>query len=205
MPGALQSDRVLLVEGDDDKHVVLNLLRGLQPGVPKFDIVDRKGIGNLVPAIGPEIKAPGRVAVGILVDANDNPDRRWQAISDRVRNVGINPPPAMDPGGTVIEGRPRVGIWLMPDNRSAGELEDFIARLIPTGDPVWPKAQAYIEDIPVADRKFAAGKIQRARIHAWLAAREEPRKMGAAIHARDLNAAAPLASTFSAWLRALFR
>ena len=204
MPGALQSDRVLLVEGDDDKHVVGRLSQS-QPDMPEFDIRDKNGFSNLVPAIGPEIKVAGRVAVGILVDANDNPDRRWQAISDRVRNVGINPPPAMDPGGTVIEGRPRVGIWLMPDNGSAGELEDFIARLIPAGDPVWPKAQAYIEDIPVADRKFAAGKIQRARIHAWLAAREEPRKMGAAIRTRDLNAAAPLATTFSAWLRALFR
>ena len=200
MPGALQSDRVLLVEGVDDKHVVRHLSQP-QPDMPEFDILDKNGFSNLVDAIGPEIKVAGRVAVGILVDANDNPDQRWQAVSDRVWKAGIEAPPLE----TVIEGRPRVGVWLMPDNGSAGELEDFIARLIPTGDPVWPKAQAYIEGIPVADRKFAEGKLQRARIHAWLAARREPRKMGTAIGAGDLNAAAPLATTFSAWLRALFR
>ena len=100
-----------------------------------------------------------------------------------------------------IEGRPRVGVWLMPDNRSAGELEDFILRLMPAGDAIWPRARRYIDDIPAADRKFATGKTLRAEIHAWLATRAAPRKMGAAIGAGDLNITDPLASQFVGWLR----
>ena len=173
--------------------------------MPEFDILDKKGFPNLEVAIGPEIKAPGRIVVGILADANDYPDRRWQAIADRLRNANFEPPPALEPDGTIIEDTPRVGIWLMPDNRSADELEDFIERLIPTGDPVWPLAQAYINGIPTADRKFSDGKVQRARIHAWLAARAEPRKMGGAIGAGDLDATLPPAIAFTAWLRELFR
>ena len=80
----------------------------------------------------------------------------------------------------------------------------FIQRLLPADDPVWPLAQRYIDDIPEAHRKFAAGKILRAKIHAWLATRAEPRKMGSAISRGDLNATDPLARRFVDWLRRLF-
>ena len=92
----------------------------------------------------------------------------------------------------------------MPDNGSAGELEDFVRRLLPAGDPVWPRAQRYIDDIPTAHREFTTGKILRAQIHTWLATRKEPRKMGVAIGAGDLNASHPLATQFVDWLRRLF-
>ena len=100
--------------------------------------------------------------------------------------------------------RPRVGIWLMPDNQSPGEIEDFVAAMIPDGDPVRPLAERYIDGIPEADRKFAEGKIPRAKIHAWLAAREDPRRMGAAIGAGDLDTEVTLCQSFAAWLRRLF-
>ena len=92
----------------------------------------------------------------------------------------------------------------MPDNGSSGELEDFIMRMIPADDPVWPRVKCYIDGIPEAEREFKLQKTQRARIHAWLAARKEPRKMGAAIGAGDLDTAAPIATDLIAWLRRLF-
>ncbi len=92
----------------------------------------------------------------------------------------------------------------MPDNDKKGQLEDFIQELIPGGDPIWPLAEAYIDKIPPAERKFKSQEIQRAKIHAWLAAREEPRKMGLAIRVRDLDADAQSAMRFMAWLRRLF-
>ena len=109
--------------------------------------------------------------------------------------------------GTVIpetEDLPRVGIWLMPDNQSTGELEDFVARMIPGDDPVWPLSEDYIEGIPSEDRKFAQSKTQRAKVHAWLAAREDPRQMGQAIRARDLEVNGELCEKFVSWLRRLF-
>lgn len=172
--------------------------------MPDFSISDKNGFPNLKAAISPEIKVPGRTALGILVDANDDCNARWQAIDHHLRQAAVNAPTHATPTGTVVEGRPRVGIWLMPNNRSAGELEDFIERLMPTNDPIWPKARRYIDGIPAADRKFATGKILRAEIHAWLATRAAPRKMGAAIGAGDLNATHPLATQFVDWLRRLF-
>ena len=203
MADELPPSRLLLVEGGDDYHVVRHFL-DRQTDMPDFAISDKKGFPNLKAAIGPEIKAPGRTALGILVDANDDFDARWQAIDYRLRQAGVEPPTQATQTGTIVEGKPRVGVWLMPDNGSAGELEDFIERLMPAGDPVWPRAQHYIDDIPAANRKFAPGKTLRAEIHAWLATRAEPRKIGAAIGAGDLNTTDPLARQFVEWLRRLF-
>ena len=198
----LPASKVLLVEGLDDEHVVRHLC-GHYPAMPIFEIIEKKGFPNLKRAIGPEIKVSGRTAVGILVDANDHPTDRWDEIAHRVEQAVGQAPAQMAPTGTIIVGvRPRVGIWLMPDNRSTGELENFIERLMPAGDPVWPRAQRYIDDIPAVEREFK--KILRAKIHAWLAARREPRMMGAAIGIGDLDAAALVATQFTDWLRRLF-
>ena len=172
--------------------------------MPAFDILEKKGFQNLMQAIGPEVKVSGRIAIGILADANDDPDARWDKIVDKLRRAGVEPPNGPRPAGSVIDGRPRAGIWLMPDNASKGELEDFVEKLIPEDDPVWPLAERYVSGIPHDARKFKPGKILRARIHAWLATRAEPRKMGAAIGIGDLDATAPLAKTFAEWLQAVF-
>jgi len=76
--------------------------------------------------------------------------------------------------------------------------------MIPTNDPVWPRSEAYIDGIPAADRKFATGKTLRAKVHSWLATRAEPRMMGAAIGAGDLNVRTLDAVGIVDWLRQLF-
>ena len=199
----LPPERVLLVEGVDDEEVVRRLCRRHQD-VPAFDVLNKRGFPKLRKSIGPEMKVSGRRAVGILADANDDPRARWQSISDRLREAGVRPPDRLPPGGLVLDGGPRTGVWLTPDNTASGKLEDFAVTLIPAGDPVWPRAERYVEDIPATDRKFRPRKITKAKIHAWLATREDPRLMGAAIGIGDLDANRPLAVTLVAWLRELF-
>ena len=77
MPG---NDRVLLVEGPDDKHVVRHL-SNRHKEMPEFCILEKEGIENLLEDIGLEILAPGRKALGILVDANDDLNARWSAVA----------------------------------------------------------------------------------------------------------------------------
>ncbi|MYA08509.1 MAG: hypothetical protein F4060_00025 [Holophagales bacterium] len=92
----------------------------------------------------------------------------------------------------------------MPDNHSSGELEDFARGLVPSADRVWPLAEQYIEGIPQEDRRFKPGKISKANLYAWLASREQPQRMGAAIGAGDLDADAQLGQQFAEWLSELF-
>ena len=92
----------------------------------------------------------------------------------------------------------------MPNNSSCGELENLIEEMIPCTDTVWPLSKAYIDGIPLNERNFKPGKTLRAQVHAWLAVREEPRKMGTAIRAGDLDVGVPVAAELVEWLRRLF-
>ena len=172
--------------------------------MPEFCILDKEGIEVLLEAIGSEIQVPGRKAVGILVDTNDDLDARWRTVADRLREENIEVPSNPELTGTIIDSNPRVGIWLMPNNTSPGELENFVSEMIPDDDPVWPLSEDYIDGIPEKARKFTEKKILRAKIHAWLATREDPRQMGVAIRAQDLRVDGPLSTRFANWLRRLF-
>ena len=158
----------------------------------------------MLDAIDVEIATDGRLALGILMDANDDLAARWQAICHRLLGGDVQLPPQPERSGTVIDSDPRVGVWLMPDNATPGELENFVAELVPNDDPVWPLAEQYIDGIPSEHRQFTKGKKLRAKIHAWLATRKEPRKMGLALSAKDLDTGVPLAGELADWLRKLF-
>ena len=205
LPTGSGPDRVLLVEGRDDRHVLDHIRRFHNP-MPFFEIVDKEGLEKLIAAIGPELKAPGRRAVGIVVDANEDIEARWAAVTDRLGRAGVEVGDR-DPSGTVIRGTspdPDVGVWIMPDNQSPGELEDFIETMIPRDDSVWPLSRAYIDGIPVESRLFSSRKELRAKVHVWLATRERPRPMGLAIGAGDLEVGGTVCVELTTWLRRLF-
>ena len=200
------SPNVLIVEGQDDKYIVDKLLAKHEHAA-RFDIRPKGGFPALRSSIRPEINASGRRTVGIIADANESPTDRWTSIRDALSEVDCTDiPEAPVPSGAILSGPRdiRVGVWLMPDNTRPGEVEDFIADMIPTDDPLWPVAQQYIDDIPPNLQKFTENKRTRAHVHAWLATRDAPRPMGSAITAGDLDHNAPAAQSLVNWLRELF-
>lgn len=200
-------EKLLLVEGKTDDSVVYHIRERLS--IPQFPVLVKSNIDQLLGAIYDAAKNEERTVLGIMLDANDHPDGRWQAVGYRLRKAGIALPSFPQPKGAVINsdpstGLPRVGVWMMPNNQSAGELENFLKEMLPPNDPVWPLAQEYINGIPPDHREFQEGKTLRAQVHAWLAARKEPRQPGLAVKARDLEIGGPLCVRFTAWLRDLF-
>ena len=199
--------RLLLVEGPSDKRVIRNLRKCFRGGqsIPEFQIKATGDIDRLLSTIEPQIDVPDREALGILPDANDKPGHRWNEVVERIRRAR----PDLEAGspareGTIIASRPRIGIWLWPDNQSPGELEDFVAEMIPDDDPIWPLARRYIDGIPERDRKFAKKKTMRATVHAWLATRKTPGFIGSEIGQGDMRTDGPLVVQFTDWLRKLF-
>lgn len=160
---------LLLVEGNDDKHVAEHIWRRHQPkpdsSLP-FEIENKKGRSNLLRSISAELKVPDRENLGILLDANDCVISRWQEVVNRVNklnNLRVRLPENPKKSGTIVETtRLRIGIWFMPNNDSPSELEDSIRELIPDKDPIWPRAQHYIKGIPQEERKFKPQKELRA-------------------------------------------
>ncbi len=202
--------RVLLVEGQDDKHVIRHL-RSQCEITNKFCIRDKSNYVELLKSIPSEIKAPGRDVLGIVLDADDEPVSRWHAVTAKLSTLGeegyfniSDLPKKPVPSGAIVEGKVRIGIWLMPDNCSSGELENFVEKMIPSSDPVWPISQKYIDEIPLGDRLFKPKKTIRAKVYAWLATRERPFRMGLAIKAKELDINVPISVAFADWLRRLF-
>ncbi len=194
-------ERLLLVEGPDDEHVVTHLCERSSLA-RNFEIVQKGGFSELAKSIPVELKAPGRSALGVVADANNDFDSRWRAVRNRFEQEGMALPSRAAQGGVVVEGRPRVGVWLMPDNQRPGQLEDLVAALVPEGDVVWPLAQKFIEDVP---EDVKPKSIIKAQVHAWLAVRADARHMGSAIGTGHLNASASAAVSFAAWLKHLFQ
>lgn len=193
---------VLIVEGNDDLHVVDHLRRRRLPALG-FGIVQKGGVDKLIESIDLEITQPGRHAVGFVLDADDRLAERWRAVADKLKAREIEAPTSPDPKGTFIEaanGWPHIGVWLMPDNRDGGALEEFVATMVANGDPVWPLAKDYIGKVPEG---ALFTRPSKAEIRAWLATRERP-LMGATIGDGALNTDGPLCRSFAAWLTRLF-
>ena len=195
-----QDDRVLLVEGSSDEHVIFHL-RNSRNLNTEFSIIDKCGAPSLIGSIRNEIKAANRKAVGIVLDANDNLPEKWNAVKRNISDAEITPPENIPNHGMIIENIPRVGVWFMPDNQSSGAIEDFVIDMIPRRDPVWPLSTQYIDDVP---RNFLKANRQKAILHAWLATKTKPGLMGAAISAGDLDTDGDLCDRFCNWLERLF-
>lgn len=203
--------RTLLVEGVDDREVLKHICGNRE--IPKLDEVkSHGGIDDLLDSVPVRLKASedGDI-VGVVVDADTDLAARWRSLRDRLMLAGYVTVPA-DPAadGTVIDPPngtllPRVGIWVMPDNRTTGILEDFLRFLVPSGSALFGHVTASVAAIPAAERKFTSLAQPKALIHTWLAWQEEPGKpMGTAITARYLDPSVPQADALVSWLKRLF-
>ena len=215
---------ILLVEGVDDKHVVwhlcgrdqvlfsvnrseYNLNVTLQSQSTTFEISEKGNRPELLKSVGVMATTRQFRSIGLLLDADHDIYKCWDEVSKEFSRVSIQLPSAPSPTGTIIPeqvGQPRIGIWLMPDNTASGEIEDFVMRMMPANDIVWPIADGYINSIPGPARGFEQVKTNKAKLYAWLATRREPSRMGAAIGNLGLEVNGPLCQDFLNWLADVF-
>ena len=125
------TDPILVVEGLNDRHVIRHLCERAEPALT-FGIHDYQGIDNVINRIRAYANSPDRPAVGFVLDADDGPNQTWRRVSGQLMNAvpAIPLPIGPSPDGVIIpedasSGNPRIGIWIMPDNVSLGELEKF--------------------------------------------------------------------------------
>lgn len=141
-------EAILLVEGQDDQHVVGHLLQ--HHGVAGFDIQDKQGCDQLLKELPVILKGSVHKHIGIVLDADEDLARRWHRTRSVLLKAGYQTIPlAPAAGGTLISeaGKPNIGVWLMPNNSASGELEDFVAQLIPQDDACWPIAVEVVNSL----------------------------------------------------------
>jgi hypothetical protein len=200
----------LLVEGPDDLHSIAHLMKrhGVDwenTAVTLPFIHETNGINELLDVI-PVAAKGAYTRLGIVLDADVDLANRWQQIRDRLARVGINLPTAPLATGTIVEGfRPtsQLGIWLMPDNRSPGRLEEFLQNLVPSENDCWTFALQATEE--AVRRGCRVSDTVKSTIFAWLAWQNEPGlRFGTALKARVFGHDSVEALAFVAWFRALF-
>ena len=206
MPGR----KILLVEGKDDEHVMRHICGNR--GVPHLDEVKPLGdVTKLLENIPVQIKASNEKGdvVGVVIDADTHLDSRWQAIRARLTQIGYkNVPKLPDPDGTILEPThrsllPKAGIWIMPDNKTPGILEDFLHFLVRQPDALLDHVTASVNSVP--KQRFSDQDKPKAVIHTWLAWQKEPGlPYGTAITARFLDPDVAQADILVCWLERLF-
>jgi hypothetical protein len=202
-------DKILLVEGRDDREVVFQFCN--HQGIDNrtlFAVKDKDGLESLLSDLRVRLRTDVSV-LGVLVDADTDPRGRWQQLASTVSALGYVLPDAPTEAGTLVPApgpnRPRLGLWMMPDNRVEGMLEDFLLRLTDEGDSLIARAHAAVDDIPATERRFAATHRSKAAVHTWLAWQAEPgTALGQAITKRYLDPTRSPAPAFRAWLLELF-
>jgi hypothetical protein len=182
-------NKKLLVEGNDDQHVIWSLCEKFQ--IPQnFDVIDSEGIDNLQSQISVRLKQSDVVAIGIIIDADTDLMTRWNSLADLLGNLGFTLPAYIPNTGLIIElNGIKIGVWIMPNNILNGMLEDFVSFLVPKNDQLITEANNTLENIEIKNlNKYSPIHKSKALIHTWLAWQEDPgTQMGLAITKRYLT------------------
>ncbi len=206
--------RKLLVEGGADKRVIPYLMeangvewpRGNEPVM----IHDQGSVEEILSpgVIQAELRATGLEALGVVVDADQDAGARWTAVRACCRGEFSGLPVEIPSGGlqVVHADGPRFGVWIMPDNRFAGMLEDFLISLMPAeSKSLYSMAQACVANAANSGAPFKTTHQSKAELHTWLAWQDEPGKqLHEAVHHRVLNPNMPESRGFVRWFRQLF-
>jgi hypothetical protein len=221
---------LLLVEGDDDKRLVPELVElgignGFQwerDGQHIVHIHIQGGVESLLApgTIAAHFSASGREALGVVIDADHPPTNRWNAIRSRlladsamIGGIDASGLPETPPEhGFITEvdedapgGPRRLGVWIMPDNRQPGMLETLALSLITEGK-LLDLAKQSCTNASGIGAPFKVAHLDKAVVHTWLAWQDPPgRQLHNAITEKMLDPRLPLGQAFIDWFRKLFR
>ena len=170
----LTADRLLLVEGKDEMNLLGALINTcLQDDGRLIQILAVGGKDNFRPSLS-AIKvaaqfSPTLRSIGIVRDADKNPNGSFASVCGSLRKVGYEPPSAH---ATFSNDTPSIGVFIVPDGSQRGAVETLCRHSV-EGEDAAQCADEYIECLKNrnalqsknADKTFA---------HAYLAAKRNP-------------------------------
>lgn len=212
----------LVVEGPDDVHVVATLIQRERPQIgaewprppnDRFISAAHAKAGDLDGAVGAAIREFFAIVaiekqprVGLILDADADPTARWATVTKELKTLGLDGVPTEpQPAGYIVQReRTRIGIWLWPDNVSAGTLETLLWDLVPS-DSLKTHALDATAIAKAKGAPFTDASTTKAKFRAWLAWQEQPGlPPGQAIARRVVSGNTDAVDRFTTWFEALF-
>lgn len=197
----------LLVEGNDDQHVIWALCEKYSI-TKNFDVIDCNGFNSLLNQIPVRLKQSDIRVLGIIVDADLDFQSRWTFLRNQILKLNFEIPESIPKNGLIVENTSnlRLGLWIMPDNNLNGMLEDFLNFLIPKEDKLQKIAVNTLKKIEESQNNlYPIQHRTKALIHTWLSWQESPgTPFGLSITKKYLSVDEPSCRIFTNWIRQLF-
>jgi hypothetical protein len=217
-----ESERLLLVEGVNDCHAIFQLMWLVYHADPVFGIHECGNDNGVLDSLASRIVSPSRTqrVLGLILDADIeglHPDQVIQARLDQLAaRVGTYYPlPAAFPEeGLILEPLasrpeadrlPRLGVWLMPDNKAYGMFEDLLMGSLSE------HVAAYTSTVVKRSKadgiaRFKDTHLSKAVIRTYLAWQDPPdiQYLGLAIKRRAFENIEAECRQFIQWLDQLF-
>ena len=177
-PLQIGSDLLLVHEGTADRHIIGELSRRSE--IQGFQHLSMNGQGKMraflkALSASPHFKSPVPGfehpvrALAIVLDAETDAVATFQRVRDALVAADL---PNPDEAGGIVEGALRVGVFLVPDNKSPGKIETLCLRSV-EGDPAWACLEVFFDC--VRERGGAVPEnLDKARAQAFLATRPQP-------------------------------
>ncbi|GAB4525297.1 MAG: hypothetical protein Tsb0020_43320 [Haliangiales bacterium] len=154
-----------------------------------------------------ELQQRGLERLGIIVDANSEPDARWQALRNACIRQFPRLPEAVPEYGVVVanDERQTIGLWMMPGPRP-GMLETYLAKFIPDQQgTLYDYAREVVATASQRGASFKPDHRDKAELYTWLAWQDPPgRQLHDALIQKILRPNAQLAEPFVSWFRQLY-
>ncbi|MGD0522216.1 MAG: DUF3226 domain-containing protein [Terracidiphilus sp.] len=221
-PCKSDDESLLLVEGRNDCHAVFQLVRLRHGADPAFGIFDCENDDGVLDQLSSRLAQPipRQKVLGLILDADiegsteaDAVQRRWAQLKDRF-GADYNLPAAFPETGLIIDpmpGRratgtlPRIGVWLMPNNRAYGMFEDLLMDSLGDHEKEYTsKVVKQAKTDKVAS--FHDSHLSKAVIRTYMAWQEPPdiQYLGLAIQKRHFQNIETACAQFLDWLGRIF-
>ncbi len=171
---------ILIVEGDEDKMFFEALIQHL--GLRRIQVMPIGGKTQLRPNLRSLCNLEGfptRVrSLGIIRDADDDPQAAFQSVRGALQSVNL---PVPDRPLVRVGSNPSVAVMMVPDINTPGALEDLCLQAV-DNDRAKPCVEQYFDCLK--QRGLLPKNISKAKIQAFLASRlEAGKRLGEAAQA----------------------
>lgn len=202
------SKRRVLVEAAEDLHAITELIRKREPSYkggatwPFFEAGD--GFPSCLKELPVLLANSDRYdRIGIIIDADFDFQARSQSLSKELQRLGVDQD--VPPGSiTELPTGQRLGVWIFPDNRHPGEVENFLRPALREDGKLWPWAQEAVQTAIEAKAAPTRNRL-KSELRTWLAWQQDPGiSYGTAVAQGLFDADDPTLDKFVLWFTTLF-
>lgn len=201
------SDNILLVEGSDDCNIIKKFCEDNSINKNSFGFCNCRTDSQVLLELDAKLKSSPDIrpkTIGVILDADAGIEARYKDIKTKLEKYRL--PADFPEKGLIVKQKdlPKLGIWIMPNNKDNGALEEFYLTITPSIDT------DFIDGcIQEAQQKnltsFKKQHRNKAIMHTHFAWQDRPgAPLHSAINKIALNNNHQIAKKFKTWLETLF-